>query len=50
MTELEQSILDLLKTVKYGEVVIKVEDKVVTDLYVKHHHKPHEFDKTVEKV
>ena len=40
LSPIEQSVIDLLRKVRYGEVVIKVENKVITDVFEKHQHKP----------
>ena len=40
LSPIEQSVIDLLRKVRYGEVVIKVENKVIVDVFEGHRHKP----------
>ena len=43
ITLLEQSILDLVRKIKYGKVIVEIEDKEIVDVYESHHHKPHDL-------
>ena len=40
MTPLEQSIVELSKKIKYGEIVLKIEDYKIVDVIELHKHKP----------